>query len=302
MGISSDNVLKYTPVGSREQQWGLFVKGAGYAEISPNTDYPPQGHPSAYQFKWDTGRRLQEFQLLYIENGSGTFETEACPQPFEIEAGSIIILHPNVWHRYKPSAQGWSENWVSFDGAIIRDMVMNHFFTANDPIINIGLDDEIQDCYQKLNFYLTEEPLSFQTLASSSLFRILAKLQFITQNKSPFASDIEKKIKKAKILLIKKSEDHVNMQEIADSINMGYEHFRRTFKQITGLAPYQYHLELKINKAKELLQMTNLSVNDIAEKLHFENQYYFSRIFKTKTGLPPIQWKKQSHSKEKEPK
>ena len=68
---------------------------------------------------------------------------------------------------------------------------------------------------------------------------------------------------------------------------MSYAHFRRLFKQQTGLSPYQYHLQLRINRARELLHGTTLSVKQVAARLNFENPYHFSKIFKRKTGMAP---------------
>ena len=59
----------------------------------------------------------------------------------------------------------------------------------------------------------------------------------------------------------------------------------------TGLTPYQYFLQLRIHRAKELLQDPRLSVKEVSARMMFENQYYFSRLFRKKTGLSPTQWR-----------
>ncbi len=58
----------------------------------------------------------------------------------------------------------------------------------------------------------------------------------------------------------------------------------------SGVSPYQYFLHLKINRAKDLIAEGEYSIKEIAYMLSFENQYYFSRLFKSKTGVPPSQW------------
>lgn len=72
---------------------------------------------------------------------------------------------------------------------------------------------------------------------------------------------------------------------------MSYATFRRVFRQHTGLPPNQYLLNLRIHKAKALLGNSRMPVKEIAEATGFDSIYYFSRLFKQKTGMAPIQWR-----------
>ena len=81
------------------------------------------------------------------------------------------------------------------------------------------------------------------------------------------------------------------MNAIVQALGVSYSRMRKVFKEYTGHSPHQYYLEMKINKAKELLLTKNSTIKQVAIDLSFENQYYFSRLFKKKTGLSPSQWK-----------
>jgi AraC-like DNA-binding protein len=58
------------------------------------------------------------------------------------------------------------------------------------------------------------------------------------------------------------------------------------------MTPYQYYMQLKIKKAAELLEQKDASIKEVAYSLGFEDQYYFSRFFKKKTGVAPSAWRK----------
>jgi transcriptional regulator GlxA family with amidase domain len=78
---------------------------------------------------------------------------------------------------------------------------------------------------------------------------------------------------------------------------MGYSKFRKLFKEETGVSPHQYYLNLRIDRAKSLLQTTELNVNEVAFQSGFESEYYFSKFFKKKVNLSPTEYrslKKQS--------
>ena len=71
----NESFVKYIHAGPLDKEWGLFLTVAGFAQIPPAIVYPPNVHPSGYFFTWDKGRILQEYQINYITEGSGVFET-----------------------------------------------------------------------------------------------------------------------------------------------------------------------------------------------------------------------------------
>ena len=117
--------FRYIPVRPRDVQWGLYVTGAGCAHVLPNVPYPPARHPELYDFSWEQGRTLPEYQIVYVSGGRGEFESGPTgTRP--IAAGTVLLLFPNVWHRYRPIKEtGWSEFWVSFSGASISSPIWN---------------------------------------------------------------------------------------------------------------------------------------------------------------------------------
>jgi AraC-like DNA-binding protein len=58
------------------------------------------------------------------------------------------------------------------------------------------------------------------------------------------------------------------------------------------MTPYQYFIHIKIQKAKSLLTQKDASVKEVAYKLGFDDQFYFSRLFKNKTGFSPSELKR----------
>ena len=72
------NYYKYLPVSQEDENWGLHVLNAGYNRIPAAQLYPPQDHPSHHYFNWEKGRTFDEYQLIYISNGEGLFESACC--------------------------------------------------------------------------------------------------------------------------------------------------------------------------------------------------------------------------------
>ena len=80
---------------------------------------------------------------------------------------------------------------------------------------------------------------------------------------------------------------------------MSYSKFRKAFKHSTKKSPNQYLLDLRLDKAKELLQFTTLTVDEISYKTGFNSIAYFSNYFKKRNGISPRAYREVSirHSK-----
>jgi two-component system response regulator YesN len=89
----------------------------------------------------------------------------------------------------------------------------------------------------------------------------------------------------------------LSLEEVAASINLVPAYFSRLFSQITGASFINYLTDLRIQRAKELLQGTDDQIKAISETVGYSNIYYFSRVFKNKTGLTPVEYRRQTRAK-----
>ena len=86
--------------------------------------------------------------------------------------------------------------------------------------------------------------------------------------------------------------DNLDLEKLASEQNVSYVWFRKAFKDIMGISPGQYHLNLKIEKAALMLRETTLLVSEVANEAGFESEFYFSRIFKKKMNVKPSDYRK----------
>ena len=79
----------------------------------------------------------------------------------------------------------------------------------------------------------------------------------------------------------------LDMKQVAADLCVSYSWFRQAFKKRMGLSPNQYHMQRRIEKAKELLANPRVLVKDVAAQLGFSDECYFSTRFKQQTGQSP---------------
>lgn len=83
----------------------------------------------------------------------------------------------------------------------------------------------------------------------------------------------------------------VELATLAELAGLSPSHYCRAFKTSTGLAPYQWQLQARIERAKCLLIETNRSLEDVAEATGFADAVHFGRTFRKVTGATPAAWR-----------
>ena len=164
--------LRYLTISAIDEEWGIVVTTVGYQFIPPKGNYPLSKHPDNYNFKPQTGRILNEYQLVYITKGSGYFSSQSCKMQ-KINAGTMILLFPGEWHSYYPDSEtGWDEYWVGFRGVHIDRRVEKRFFTREEPLQHIGLSATIVGLYEDILKFASQEKTGYQEMISSIVLHI----------------------------------------------------------------------------------------------------------------------------------
>lgn len=101
------------------------------------------------------------------------------------------------------------------------------------------------------------------------------------------------KLKRAIAYIEENIAENISLSAIANEVGMSQHYFCRLFKKSTGVAPYQYVLKARIERAKKLLLQSPLSIAEIALEVGFANQSHFTQSFKRLTGITPRQLLKQ---------
>ena len=88
----------------------------------------------------------------------------------------------------------------------------------------------------------------------------------------------------------------VELATLATLAGLSQSHYHRAFKASTGIAPYQWQLRARIERAKALLLDTRGSLDDVAEATGFADAVHFGRAFRKLTGATPSAWRRDRFS------
>ncbi len=284
---NNNSSIKYLLENEQDILWGLTVNSAGHQCIAPSTAYPPQNHPTRYLFSTEKGRVLDEYQLIYITQGAGSFVSTSCKKVV-INEGTLFLLFPGEWHNYSPNKEtGWSEYWIGFKGINMDNRVEHGFFNKPKPIFNVGVHERIVSLYKQAIVTAKEQKTGFQQMLAGIVNYLLGFTYSLDKHLSFEELNVIPQIDRAKVIMLENFKEGITPEEVARKVSMSYSWFRRIFKEYTGFAPHQYLLELKMQKGKELLTNTSLPIKEIAYLIGFDNPDHFCAAFRTKVKTTP---------------
>jgi len=82
-------------------------------------------------------------------------------------------------------------------------------------------------------------------------------------------------------------------KRVAEEMNISISSLRNKFKAFNGETVSSYIIDKRMNKAKELLEKSDYSIYEIAQRLEYSSQYYFIKQFKSKVGITPLEYRKK---------
>lgn len=283
---------KYLVATDRDALWGLVVNTVGYDEVGPDESYPTRGHGDGYYFDIERGRILDEYQMLYLVEGEGVFSSRHVKN-VSIKAGDIFLLFPGEWHTYHPlQGRAWKSYWIGYKGRNMDDRMKFNFLSLDKPVYHVGFSNDIVYLYDSAIKTAKEETVYCQQILAGIVNNLLG-LMYSLERKMELSrkGGYEDMINKARLRIREGVETKITVQEIAAGLGSSYSNFRKLFKEYTGLSPAFYQQDLKLQRAKELLSTTDMSIKEIAYRLNFDSPDYFSSKFKAKIGCKPSEYR-----------
>jgi AraC-like DNA-binding protein len=282
--------FRYFKIDRRARQWGMYVTTCGACRVAPYQPYPPVEHPPVYNFDWNHGRKLSDYQIVYVSEGAGTLETDKLTT--RIHAGDAMLLSPNLWHRYRPDATtGWHESWVGFSGETIQRIFREGFFSNKNAVVRIREEKLMLRSFDELFQSARENVPALQQVMAGRTSVLLSLVCSSGQPLSTITQGTSQMVERVRSMMTAEETRDKPLESFAKDLKISYSTFRRTFREHTGMSPHQYRLHLKISAARELLRSTSLTVKEISYRCGFEDEQYFCRLFKRQTGSTPGQFR-----------
>ena len=238
------------------------------------------------------GRR--DFHILYITEGTCFIRDSDCGEESAAPKGSVILYLPCEPQFYRFHADIRSTSYfLHFSGTACEELLSRAGMLGR-RVFDIGESTTITTLFGKLidDFYLA--PPLYREVTAGYLQQLIAligrKLVYSTNNVSPSQNH---RIEEICRLMHRNYRKGLAIAEYAQATSLSESRFSHLFKETTGVSPHRYLLDIRIDRACELLRETDLSVAQICGEIGIGDQNYFSRVFKKMRGCSPSAYRKQ---------
>jgi len=250
------------------------------------------GHyPKASNHDRERKHGSSQYILLYCLEGGGHVYLNGIP--YEIYPNSYFIIPRNVPHRYTSTENNpWSIYWVHFMGDIADRLYERSLVNDSPQVVGIPYDENRIRLFEQL-YYILEHSFNekdMEIINFKLLYFISSLIYYKEENPAVYNTD---SISSSIAYMKQNINEKFGIEELAAQQNISVSHYSRSFKQKTGSSPINYFNQLKIQKSCQYLYFTDRSIKEICTELGFEDQYYFSRLFRNVIGSSPSQYKKR---------
>ncbi|CAM3634458.1 AraC family transcriptional regulator [Cohnella lubricantis] len=248
---------------------------------------------SEHQYPINREDGFPSFHWLHTVSGSGSFTANGATMRLGPNQG--ILLKPDVPHSYHADTPVWSTWFLTFDGAlgnpITASLDLQHMkpirWEEDTPLAAVH-EHYAEKCRYSFDFAGINGSLEVYT------FLTLLK-QYGQVSGEPSLSKGHERLTPIYLLIEEEFGDpNLGLDRMAAELRISSQHLNTLFRKSWGVSPYQYLLQFRIQKSKELLiSQPDRPVKTVAEAVGFQDDSHFVRTFRALTGMTPVQFRRQ---------
>lgn len=235
-----------------------------------------------------------EFVICHTKIPSTIIDNSVCDRTLN----SMFAVNPMQEHGVAVDVKGFSLCGIHIDKTFMQDVAMdicgspNIIFSNDSFVVNHDISMLVRLLLEELKYKQPGHEFMIENLS------LLIAGSLVRQVKHNLPSKPHN-IPRGKAENIKKVIDYMNENytagisctELSKLINMDKFGFIRSFKAQTGKTPYEYLLDLKIEKAKKMLRLNGYSITEISMLCGFSSHSHFTSTFRKKTGVSPTEYR-----------
>ncbi len=250
------------------------------------------GHFFALPDYYTERQELNEYILFYSMRGSGRMTV--CGETFQIARDQLFFLNCMDHHFYQTEGDEiWEFCYIQFSGPCAREYYDLFHESGVKPLEAVHKEymmQKFQDILKIPGMNTRVPNLKISNLISDILTSMILEKGYIPDQKQ------YDRYKQDMTYAISYIENHfdqnIKLEEIADFLHISKYYFIKIFKNYTGTTPYEYLINFRINTSKELLKSTQLSMDEVANRVGYPDASSFIRSFKKTVGLTPSKYRR----------
>lgn len=234
----------------------------------------------------------RDYHVHFVLSGRGTLKMDG--KEYKLSRGQIFVTIPGVdVFYYSDPEEPWHYAWVSFNGSKAALYLEKAGLTPEHPVRDTYLEPEefLEIIEQILNHH--EITVANEMTRMALLYQILALLvnsqnESLKRQKKAIPHDYSPDVYVDNALnYIQNHYATAKVSDIAAYIGITRSYLTHIFKQKMKISPQEYLVSYRLEQSSRLLRTTNLSIQEIADQVGYENPLTFSKMFKHVYGVSP---------------
>lgn len=226
--------------------------------------------------------------ITHILSGSFTYVKDG--KHITARKDDTVILDCYKPHEYYTN-DSFESVWIHISGANSTD-IFNEIESTEGNLIKCKDIQHLRKLLFRVFDSMKGETPTTELNYSLDIYKIFTELLNPQSAKTKGEISYEDSVHKVKEYIAENLNENLTIKELAKSVNMSSSHFSRVFKQQTGFSPYDYILISRINRAKYLLQTTNMTIASVAYEVGFNSESNFIYYFTENEGISPGKFRK----------
>lgn len=232
----------------------------------------------------------ETFTIYLVLEGQGKAFVDQTT--YKLRKGDLLFVKPDQIHQLDLFGDdSFIYCYLSFDDTIDKLLFETLAFDLQDIKVDVTSFQQI------MNLLFKEQNNDHLTALKTWRNNLLAKLfiqELYLQKEQLYKVDRTNKIALIKDYIHTHYYEDLTVEGISNTFDLNRSYFCRLFKEVTGVAPKEYLLEYKIEKATTFLHNPNLSVEQVSQSVGYLDVFNFSKMYKKKTGLSPQEYRKKN--------
>ncbi len=238
-------------------------------------------------------RGTRDTLLIYTRSGGGRFGHAR--GELVTRAGELVLLAPGTFHDYAvaPGAAHWELLWAHFHAKADWQQLLAlpevspgvHHLALGDPELTRRIEARLLDMVRLGNGPLRQG----ESLAMNALEEVLLWCDALNPNAG--REPIDPRIRRALDVICGDLKTTHTLPALAKRAALSRSRFAHLFSTQVGTSPQRYQETQRLLRARELLELTARSIEQIADDLGFASPFYFSQRFKRAIGQSPSEYR-----------
>lgn len=222
--------------------------------------------------------------IEFVVSGNGVLENNG--QKYHLGPKDVFLLRKGTNHKYYNARNSTLHKFFITITGELAEILLNQYLPGHDYVFhNCEFEELFGEMYEKAKKVYGDDYSLFVAEMTPELIKLIIALRNYASNEHKDLAYLMREYLDSQIM------QSFSLEDMCKKFGYSKNHIINKFSEKFDISPYQYYTTKKLETVKMYLMNTNYSFSEIAEKMSFSNQQYFSSWFKSLCGMSPSKFR-----------